>query len=263
MPRKAGSVKNVPRPKYPVAEGILIQDPSSPGVIFDGHPRVYSTCRDCGEKMQVVYPSDTVHPSCTPKPTVVESLVRGWLSAVEAGDEEAARLTEEEILKRDGQPPNLPAAALAYVDWGFHVFPLHPGTKDPATAHGVKDATTKRTWVAKWWKRNPQYNIGLATGYGFDALDVDPDKGGVESFQKLLESKRIPDVHGLVATSSGGLHLYLAVRGKSNRAGWMPGLDYRAIGGYVVAPPSRLGNDPARSWSWITIPSPVIKGGEF
>jgi hypothetical protein len=260
--RKPGSVKNPPNPNLPVAQGLLIQDPDKPGVIFDGKLTVYSTCRDCADKMQVVYPTEYVHPCCTPQPTVSESLAAGWLTCVEAGDDEAAALTQKEIDERDNRPPDLKAAALEYVSYGWPVFPLRPGTKEPATKNGLNDATTKVKWVEKWWDRNPQFNIGLVTGHAFDALDVDPDAGGVTSFSELLEQpwfqKRM--AHAVVVTASGGLHLYFEATGKGNRAGFAPGLDYRGKGGYVVAPPSTLG-ERGRSWSWLCVPSPVLKGG--
>jgi hypothetical protein len=43
--------------------------------------------------------------------------------------------------------------------------------------HGVKDATCNRARVLAWWTRHPQANIGLATGYRFDVLDVDGPEG--------------------------------------------------------------------------------------
>lgn len=256
--RKRGSVKTPPpTPNLPVAQDIPIFDPKHPGLIFDGAVKVMSTCRDCSGIMQVVYPTETVHPCCEPKPTVMESLAQGWLTCVNNGDEESAALTEEEIRKREAEPPDLAQAAETYVRWGFWVFPLMPGTKEPATKNGFEDATTRLDWVRKWWQRNPRYNIGLATGHTFDVFDVDPDAGGVPSLIENLRERKVPETHGLVATASGGLHFYLKATGKGNRAGWMPGLDYRGVGGYVVAPPSTLGY--GRSWSWITVPSPQIK----
>jgi len=246
-----------------VAEGIVIYDPKHPNVLFDNLVRVYSTCRDCGEKMQVIRADLYVHPCCTPKPTYVETLVTGWLSAVEAGDDESAALTEAEIDKLDAEPPDFLSAALQYISWGWPVFPLTPKTKEPATRNGFLDASTKENWIRKWWKRNPHFNIGLPTGHAFDALDVDVDKGGVKSFMELLEAKRIPETHAVVVTSSGGMHLYLKPTGKGNRQAFMPGLDYRGKGGYVVAPPSTLG-PRGRAWSWMTVPSPdITEGGGF
>jgi Bifunctional DNA primase/polymerase, N-terminal len=246
-------------PERKTKGGIIIHDPSNPYPIFDGNVPVYSTCRDCGKTMIVVNADETVHPTCTPRPTKLESLATGWLSCVEAGDEESAKLTELELQKYEAKPPNLKAAALKYVSWGWPVFPLRANTKEPATKHGFLDATADPKRVKAWWTRHPDHNIGLPTGRHFDVFDVDPANGGVPSFLELLAAKRIPQTHGIVVTASGGIHMYLKPTGRGNRANFMPGLDYRGKGGYVVAPPSTLG-ERGRAWSWLTAPSPKIKG---
>lgn len=244
--------------------------------IFYGLINVYSTCRDCGLLMQVTDCGDTVHPNCTPKPTKVESLAQGWLSTVLADDAEAAELTQKEILELDNRPPRLLDAALLYASWGWPVFPLWPTGfevtdrrtgqvtiatgKEPATKHGFKDATTVSDRIKTRWSGNIDYNIGLATGHLFDVIDIDPAKGGAQSFYERLVAQSIPSCHGVVSSSSAGLHLYVQPTGKGNFAGLYPGIDYRGVGGYVVAPPSTRG--PARSWSWSCAPSPNIKGGK-
>lgn len=230
----------------------------NPNVLFDNNIRVFSTCRDCKGIMQVTTPDEHSHPTCAERMTKLESLARGWLSCIEAGDGKAAALTRNEIDKRTGKPPRMKAAALQYISWGWPVFPLREGTKEPATRHGFKDATTDFERVSSWWERHPRDNIAVPTGLTFDVLDVDPANDGLPSFLELLAAQRIPDAHGVVVTSSGGMHFYLEPTGKGNRAGFMPGLDYRGRGGYVVAPPSTLG-EVRRSWSWMAAPSPTIK----
>ena len=42
-------------------------------------------------------------------------------------------------------------AALSYANRGWHVFPLQPRSKVPATHHGVKDATTDVDRIQNWW----------------------------------------------------------------------------------------------------------------
>lgn len=214
------------------------------------------------------------HPTCEPKPSPIELLCRGWSATVRHGDAEAEACTAADIAAYEAQPPQLARAAEWYASWGWPVFPLKPvGTrchggnkcktlcqcpKTPATKNGFKDATTESEQIDEWWSAHPNYNIGLATGHLFDGIDIDPRSGGVQSFLKLLSQKRIPDVHGVAVTASGGMHLYIKATGKGNSAGWMPGMDHRGRGGYVIAPPSTLGA-PGRSWSWMSMPSPVIK----
>lgn len=132
--------------------------------------------------------------------------------------------------------------------------------------HGFHDATNDIERICKWWSAHPDHNIGLATGHLFDVVDVDPGAGGAMSIADLLRNNRIPLVHAIVATAGSdtsfrpsGMHLYVKPSGKGCFADLRPGVDYRGIGGYVVAAPSTLGSS-VRSWSWAVTPSPNIKG---
>lgn len=217
---------------------------------------VYSTCKDCGGLLHVTSPDDTVHPTCTPKPTKVERLAQDWLTAVEAGDTAIADGIEQLITELDARPPRLLDAALLYASWGWPVFPLRAHQKRPATRNGFKDATIDPERIRAWWTRHPDSNIGLPTGHAFDVIDVDvPD--GVDSLLELRAQDN--EVHGQVSTSSGGTHFYITPTGDGNATRFMPGVDYRGCGGYVVAPPSNLGR-PGRAWTWVHHPSPVITG---
>jgi hypothetical protein len=86
-------------------------------------------------------------------------------------------------------------AALGYAARGIPVYPVHwprptpdgaslacscprglacdRPAKHPLVHHGVKDATTDPDRLGRWWCRWPQANVGLATGFVFDALDID------------------------------------------------------------------------------------------
>lgn len=234
-------------------------------MIFDGNATIFSTCRDCRQIMTVIDDA-TVHPTCTPKPTKLETLTQGWLSTVLAGDTRAEELTAREIEDLETQPPQLHRTAVAYAKAGWPVFPLGVHSKKPAIpknkgGNGLLDATTDYTRIDRWWKTHPHHNIGLATGRCFDVIDIDPRSGGVQSFLKLLNTQRLPNIHGVAVTASGGMHLYVKPTRRGNHAGVRPGIDYRGLGGYVVAPPSTLG-PRGRSWAWMTIPSPIIKGSE-
>lgn len=228
---------------------------------------IYSTCRDCGGLLHVTN-NDTVHPGCTPKPTKVERLAQEWLDAVAANDEDREQELFPQIEELDTRPPRLLDAALKYAAWGWPVFPLKPlslaikdpqpekAAKRPGTAHGFKDATTDPDRIRAWWQRHPDSNIGLPTGLAFDVIDIDTPKGP-ESYAQLIADGDVPDIHGQVATASGGLHLYILPTGDGNSTEIMPNIDYRGAGGYVVAPPSMLWQR-SRSYSWITAPSPTI-----
>jgi hypothetical protein len=108
--------------------------------------------------------------------------------------------------------------------------------------HGAKDATTSTQIVEEWWTSYPQLNIGIATA-NLLVIDVDPRHSGDESLAALEERHDVIPHTWCVRTGSAGLHIYLAAPSSStisNSAGKLgPGLDIRATGGYVIAPPSK------------------------
>jgi hypothetical protein len=138
--------------------------------------------------------------------------------------------------------------ALAYAAHGWPVFPCLPGEKLPATRHGFKDATTDPECIRAWWARHPTSNVAIATGYpGPDVLDVDQrgDAGsGFAAFNRLHRGGLLAGVSALVRTPNGGLHSYFA--GSEQPSGRLPRhhLDFKAAGGYVLAPPSQVGGIP-------------------
>ncbi|WP_198592165.1 phage/plasmid primase, P4 family [Kyrpidia spormannii] len=158
---------------------------------------------------------------------------------------------------------------IQYANRGWHVFPVYgiddsgrctcgreecsSAGKHPITKHGVKDATTDIDTIRQWWERWPDANVGLATGEtsGIVVIDIDPDKGGNESFEDLVSRYgTLPDTVEAI-TGSGGRHIYFAypigvdIRSK---IGVLPGIDVRANGGYAVAPPSR--HKSGRRYEW-------------
>jgi len=117
--------------------------------------------------------------------------------------------------------------------------------KHPRTRNGVKDASTSHDQIDEWWKKYPDANIGIATGKvsNIVVIDVDPRHGGDESLTQLqLNNGKLPETL-TVNTGGGGSHLYFKYpecKGHiKNRAGKIAsGIDTRADGGFVVAPPS-------------------------
>lgn len=136
-------------------------------------------------------------------------------------------------------------AALDYAAHGWRVFPCR--RKVPLTEHGVHDATTDAEQIRAWWTQWPDANIGIACGGGLVVLDVDPRHGGDASLREL-EHEHGEIITLTARTGGGGLHLYL--RGElPQRVGFRRGLDLKASGGYVVAPPSR--HESGRRYAWI------------
>jgi hypothetical protein len=132
--------------------------------------------------------------------------------------------------------------ALDYLDRGWSVIPIR-------IEDGVKKALVK--WkpfqtrraepeeVQRWWKEFPDALVGIVTGEisNLVVVDIDPKHGGDAD----TWAKRQPS--GLRAnTRSGGAHFYYSypeggrVRNSAGRIA--KGIDVRAEGGYVVAPPS-------------------------
>ena len=142
------------------------------------------------------------------------------------------------------------AAALRYVELGYAVFPCRPGTKLPATAHGLLDATTDAAQITAWWRRWPQANIGLACN-GLLVVDIDPDGlswPGDDARRQSIKAADCP----LQQTPRGGFHLVFGIPTGCHwrcSAGLLaPGVDVRTNGGFIVVAPSVVKGRPYR---WI------------
>jgi hypothetical protein len=144
-------------------------------------------------------------------------------------------------------------AALAYARHGIPVLPVHtpdprggcscdkgvrcesPG-KHPRLRHGLNEASTDSRLIELWWRRWPEANLGLRTGIAMDVADIDSAEGW-HGLVHLLGGALPPGPR--VRTGGGGWHLWFHPMGFGNRVGLLPGLDWRGVGGYVLAPPSR------------------------
>jgi len=144
---------------------------------------------------------------------------------------------------------NKSEAALMYASWGWHVIPVVPNGKVPATQHGVKDATTNKEQIAKWWAQNPDYNIGIAAGEksGIIVFDIDPRNGGHDSWSKWLDQNQHAPDGAMQLTAGGGEH-YLANYDPEIRSCKLgEGIDLLADGRYFVAYPSTI---EGRRYEW-------------
>ena len=146
--------------------------------------------------------------------------------------------------------------ALHYAEMGLAVFPLACRDKVPAVVGGCKVATTKRTTIERWWDKNPQYNIGIATGNkssGLVVIDLDVDKNkGIDGYDVLRDWQnkhgKLPETWQSI-TGRGGYHyFYKDAIVHSNRVGLYEGVDIRGEGGYIVAPPSVHPNGNIYEW---------------
>lgn len=118
---------------------------------------------------------------------------------------------------------------------GFATLPIKPGTKEPATAHGVKDATRDDATTDAFYATHPNHGIGVS-GDGFVIFDFDV-KEGVDGRDQLMGWK-LPDTLAQT-TPSGGYHLFYRtteeVRPSVNSE---MAVDVRGWHSYVVCDPT-------------------------
>lgn len=138
-------------------------------------------------------------------------------------------------------PDAVLAAAERLARSGWPVFPCVPAEKRPLTPHGMLDATTDLEQVRRWWQRHPTANLAIPTGTAtVDVLDVDvrPNGSGFAAFNELKRAGLLAGYSRVIATPSGGMHLYFT--GTDQASSRLPEhhLDLKAAGGYVLVPPS-------------------------
>jgi hypothetical protein len=153
--------------------------------------------------------------------------------------------------------------ALAYARRGWPVFPCRPGEKAPATPHGFYDAATDEPTITAWWAQRPRCNVAVRTGPpGPIVIDVDPRHGGDATLARLEgELGPLPTDAPRVATPGGGVHVYFhaPTDGEPLRSGSSvlgAGVDLKADGGYVLAPPSvvRREDGSIGAYRWLVPP---------
>ena len=152
------------------------------------------------------------------------------------------------------RPQALAESAKWYAEQGIAVFPLQPRSKIPMRgSRGCKDATTNVEQVTSWWTQIPNANIGVVTGFQFDVIDVD----GPDGFESLSHLKPIANVLASVITPRGR-HIYVKAKPeRKNGTNLKLGVDFRASGGYVVAPPSI--NAEGKIYTWLITPEQLVK----
>ena len=130
----------------------------------------------------------------------------------------------------------------------------------PVTPAWQLQATADPSVAGRWWSATPQSSVILVTGRVFDVLDVRADAG----LQALGQMERAGTPPGPVAISANERALFfVATRGAPAAADeWWSchldcvpddmtetaGLRWHCRDSYVLAPPSRYGNDVAARW---------------
>jgi len=144
--------------------------------------------------------------------------------------------TSEERLGAGVMAPTLGQWALHYAtEMKLPVFPLEPRGKKPLTPRGFKDATVDPAQIERWWKANPEANIGAPVPPGYLVLDLDSQEAVTRL--KYLDHQLPETAH---AETSRGFHHWFThpFPELRTRHGVLPSIDVKADGGYVVLPPS-------------------------
>jgi hypothetical protein len=160
--------------------------------------------------------------------------------------------------------------ALAYAKRGWSVIPAHHVTADGECSCGrsncgnpgkhprigwvpYQTSAADETTITQWWSRWEQANVAIVTGAvsGLVVLDIDVAHGGDDSLHVLqMAHGKLPETP-MVLTGGGGQHYYFAHPGDrsiSGGSGFSAGVDLRADGGIVIAPPSVHAS--GRSYEW-------------
>jgi Bifunctional DNA primase/polymerase, N-terminal len=160
-----------------------------------------------------------------------------------------ARLHPGELLAALGEL-GCGRTAQVYAALGYPVVPMHtaqPGGdctcpdpdcretgKHPRVRGWQRLAAIDAAVVGEWWRRWSDANLGLVTGRRFDVLDLDGDQGG-EALQAVLSITPTEHPGPVARTGGGGWHLLYAPTGLGNRVKFLPGMDWRGLGGLIVA----------------------------
>jgi hypothetical protein len=143
--------------------------------------------------------------------------------------------------------------AAEYLARGWAVVPVAAGDKYPLVRwQPFQERMPTGKELDDWFSRWPDAGVGIVTGAvsNLVVLDVDPRHGGDDSLTDI-EREHGPLPHTIEAiTGGGGRHLYFTYpEGElRNRAALAPGIDLRAEGGLVVAPPSLHASGRRYAW---------------
>ena len=159
------------------------------------------------------------------------------------------------------------AEALALAARGWSVVPMHQGTGEYCSCRRPRCPSVAQhprvlweRWLSRratptdidfWWDRWPEANVGVVTGWvsALIVVDIDPRNGGDGTRAELEAEERALPATVTSLTGGGGRHLYFAhpthlVPSRPLGAG----VDLKAEGGVVVAPPSRHASGQEYRW---------------
>lgn len=144
--------------------------------------------------------------------------------------------------------------ALLLADKGFRVIPCNG--KIPLIKKWQINATNNSDKIKELWNSH-EYNIGILTGASDNNLvvidcDVKDEVNGTNNFLEFLKNENIDLPNTLTATSGrGGKHYYFRSKSTNIKTGTNvidTGIDIRANGGFIIAPPSLHANGNHYMW---------------
>lgn len=149
--------------------------------------------------------------------------------------------------------------------FNLNIFPVHAmingicscgktgcaAAKHPRIAGWQEAATTDSEQVEKWFSHQwPDSNIGLPTGEasGVTVLDVDGEEG-MATLQALESQYGELPATPIQMTGGGGYHyIFRYIEGVKNKVSFLPSLDIRNDGGYILLAPSNHVSGGAYEW---------------
>lgn len=129
----------------------------------------------------------------------------------------------------------LAAAALRYAP---RTIPLQPRGKVPCVGNGWPTWQATPEAIRAHWAERPDCNVGVRTGRGLVVLDVDPRAGGHDLLGDLEHEHGELPITVACQTGGGGSHHYFTGPRDLPSFDLGAGLEVKAAGRQVVAPPS-------------------------
>jgi hypothetical protein len=152
--------------------------------------------------------------------------------------------------------PSIMVAALRFASLGFWVVRLKERSKVPDIKDWSLTGKTKDPeLIRRWFRERPLANIGIVCGNGLVVIDIDDRDDGAVNWLTFVGEHGPNGELGVMpltaVTPRRGLHLYFRVPVGvkiKNRMSFIPGVDIRGDGGFVVAPPSVHPNGERYAW---------------
>lgn len=139
--------------------------------------------------------------------------------------------------------------ALGYLKLGYSVIPVDKDKKPLIQWKPYQEKYPTTNEVEEWWDKWPDSNIAIVMGSISDVIGIDID---TQEGQKLIDELLPPNFISPTAKSPHGKHIYCKWEpGLRNNVRAIEGVDLRAEGGYLIAPPSK-GN--GKNYSWLIDP---------